>query len=106
MPEAVVSQVHRFTCRAKDAKKLTFINSDNEDLDVLYVVFKRDEDDIELEQDDVQPARVDDNDGDDDPQDDPDYDPNTDSGDAADDNDGDEGNAEHHDDERRNPRSG
>ena len=99
MPEAVVSQVHRLARRAKAAKKLTFTNSDNEDLDVLYVDLERDEDDIELEHDDVQPAGVDDDDNEDDPQDDPDYDPNNDSGDDADDDDGDEGNAKHHDEE-------
>ena len=99
MPEDVVSQVHCLAHRAKAAKKLTFTNSDNEDLDVLYVDLERDEDDIELEHDDVQPAGVDDDDDDDDPQEDPDYDLNDDSGDDADDDDGDEGNAKHHDEE-------
>ena len=97
MPEAVVSQVHRLARRAKAAKNITFTNSDNVDLDVLYADLERDEDDVELEHDDVQPAGVDDEDDDD--QEDPDYDPNNDSGDDADDDDGDEGNAEHHDEE-------
>ena len=99
MLEAVVSQFHSLMCRAKVAKRLTFTNSDNEDLDVLYVNLKCDKGDIELDHDDVQPVGVDDDDSNDDPQDDPDYDPNDDSGDDADDNDGDEGNAEHHDEE-------
>merc|ERR1712086_528409 len=97
MPEAVVSQVHRLARRAKAAKNITFTNSDNVDLDVLYADLERDEDDVELEHDDVQPAGVDDEDDDD--QEDLDYDPNNDSGDDADDDDGDEGNAEHHDEE-------
>ena len=67
MPETVVSQVHHLAHRAKAARKLTFTNSDNEDLDVLYVDLERDEDDIELEHDDVQPAGVDDEDDDEDP---------------------------------------
>ena len=57
MLEAVVSQVHCLARRAKAAKKLTFTNSDNEDLDVLYVDLERDKDDIELELGDVQPTR-------------------------------------------------
>merc|ERR1712086_273571 len=97
MPGAVVSQIHRLARRAKAAKKLTFTNNDNEDLDLLYADLERDEDDVELEHDDVQPAGVDDEDDDD--QEDPDYDPSNDSGDNADDDDGDKGIAEHHDDE-------
>ena len=94
MPQAVVSQVHRLARRAKAPKKLTFANSDNEDLDILYVNIERDEDNVELEQGDVQPVGVDDDDEEDDPQDDPDCDPNNNSGDDdSDDNDGDEGNA-------------
>merc|ERR1712086_156249 len=73
MPEAVVSQVPRLARRAKAAKNITFTNSANEDLYVLYVDLKHDEDD----------------------QEDPDYDPNNDSGDDDEDDDGDEGNAEH-----------
>ena len=50
MLEAVVSQVHRLVRRAKATKKLTSTNSDNEDLDILYIDLNRDEDDVELEQ--------------------------------------------------------
>ena len=75
MPEAVVSQIHRLARRAKAAKKLTFANSDNEDLDILYVDLERDKDNAKLEQDDVQPTGVDDDDEEDNPQDDPDYEP-------------------------------
>ena len=103
MPEAVVSQVHRLARRAKAAKKLTFTNSDNEDLDVLCVNLDRDEDNAKLEQEAVQPAGVDDNDKEGDLQDDPDYGPNNDSdNDDSDDDDGNEGNmidAERDDDE-------
>ena len=53
MPQAVVSQVHRLARSAKIAKKRTFTNSDNEDLNVLYVDLERDEDDVKLEHDDV-----------------------------------------------------
>ena len=59
-------------CRAKADKKLTFTNSDNVDLDILYVDLERDEDNVKLEQEDVRPAGVDDLDKEDDPQDDPD----------------------------------
>ena len=92
MPEAVVSQVHRLARRAKAAKKLTFTNSDNEDLDILYVDLEPDEDDVELEQDGVQPTGTNGNDEEDDPQDDPHYEPNHNSdNDDSDDNNGDEG---------------
>merc|ERR1712085_105980 len=64
MPEAVVLQVHRLARRAKAAKNVTFANSDNVDLDVLYADLERKEDDVELEHDDVQPAGVDDEDDD------------------------------------------
>ena len=80
-------------------KKLTFVNSDNKGLDILYTNLERDKDDVKLEHDDVQPTGVDNDDNDDDPQEDPDYDPNDNSGDDADDDDGDEGNAKHHDEE-------
>ena len=53
MPETVVSQVHRLARRAKAAKKLTFANSDNEDLDSLYIDLESDKDDIKPEHDDV-----------------------------------------------------
>ena len=59
MPEAVVSQVHCLAHRAKATKELTSINSDNKDLDVLYVNLERDKHDAELEQEDDQPAGVD-----------------------------------------------
>ena len=81
MPEDVVSYVHHLARRAKAAKKLTFTNSDNEDLDVLYVDLKRDKDDAKLEQEDVQPAGVEDNDEKDNVQHDPDYEPNNNSDD-------------------------
>jgi hypothetical protein len=45
MPVTVVSQVHRLACRAKATKTLTFTNSENEDLDVMYVNLERDKDD-------------------------------------------------------------
>ena len=103
MPETVVSQVHCLARRAKVTKKLTFTNSDNEDLDILYVNLERDEDDVDLEHNDVQPAGVNDDDKEDDPQDDPDYVSNNDSGDDdSHDGDGNEGNVtetEHNDDE-------
>ena len=61
MLEAVVSQVHRLACRAKATKKLTFTNSDNEDLDVLHVDLERDEDTAKLEQEYVHPVGVNNN---------------------------------------------
>jgi len=76
MLDDVVSQVHRLTRRANAVKNLTYTNNDNENLDILYVHLGRDEDDIELEHNNIQPAGVDDDDKEDDPQDDPYYDPN------------------------------
>lgn len=89
IPEAVVSQVHLLTRRAKANKLLTFTNTVNEDPETLYVNFEPDEDNADLKKQDVQPAGVDNNDDDDNPQEDRDYDLGDDSDDGTsyDDND-------------------
>jgi len=82
MPEAVINQVHRLARRAKASKQLTFTNADNEDLDTLYADIDRDEDDIELEQNNAQPAGVDDEVEED--ESDQDYNPDSDNDDDSD----------------------
>ena len=49
-------------------KKLTLTNSDNEDLEVLYIDLEYDKDNIKLEHDDVKLTGVNDDDDDDDHQ--------------------------------------
>ena len=68
MRNDVVSQVHCLTHRSKANQKRTFANNINEDLDTLCVDVGRDEDDDELEQQDAQPAGVDDDNDDAGPQ--------------------------------------
>ena len=62
LSEAIVAQFHCLAHRAKANKQLAFTNVDTEDLDMLYAVLDRDDDDIELEPKDAQPAGVSDDD--------------------------------------------
>jgi hypothetical protein len=47
MPAEVIAQVHRLARRSKAKKTLTFTNTSDEDLDVLYTAIGQDEDDVD-----------------------------------------------------------
>ena len=50
MPSEVVTQVHRLARQAKAKKTITFTNTHDEDLDVLYTAIEHNEDDVDLAQ--------------------------------------------------------
>lgn len=65
MPSEVVTQVHCLTRQAKAKKTITFTNTPDEDLGVLYAVIKHNGDDVDLVQANAKLAGVDGEDKDD-----------------------------------------
>ena len=59
MPSEVVAQVHRLSRQAKSKKNITFTNTRDEDLDVLYAAIEHNEDDVDLAQANDELAGVD-----------------------------------------------
>ena len=50
MPSEVVAQVHHLARQATAKKNITFTNTHDGDLDVLYAAIEQDEDDVDLAQ--------------------------------------------------------
>ena len=59
MPAEGIAQVHCFAPQAEAKRTLTFTNTNDEDLDVLYVALDQNEDDVDLNHDNDYLAGVD-----------------------------------------------